>query len=490
MREPVRVNGLARRPIWYALASILVLLPCYWQTRIQAGDLSSHVYNAWLAGLIERGEIHELQIARQNTNLLFDLILNALFQWLGPDWAQRISVSLCVLIFVWGAFAFVSGVSGRAAWELLPCLAILAYGWTLHMGFFNFYLSLGLCFWSLAALRKPTPARVATGAVLFATAYVALALPVFWAVALIIYEFVAMKIPLRFRAHLMTGSLAVLLLVHIAVPLRFPSRWSLTQLASATGADQVLVFDVKYGYILAVLTVFWGSCLAELLFAQGGRKVARGIPMHWCVLTAAGIFAVPTSILIPGYRHALVYIAERMSLALAVCFCALVGGVPLRGIQRYVPPALALVFAVVLFRDEQHLNKFEDRVDAAVAQLPPGQRVVSAIVDSDLRANPLDHMIDRACVGRCYSYANYEPSTAAFRVRATQPNPYVISDYGDSYDMQNGRYVFKTGDLPVYSLSVTASGAITTHSLAAGEASGTSTWHVLRNEPGVEPSHQ
>ena len=481
MSRPARVEAAARRPIWYVLASLVLLLPCYWQERIQAGDLSSHVYNAWLAGLIQSGKIHGLELARQTTNLLFDLILSGLLQWLGPAWDQRLSVSLCVLVFIWGAFAFVSAVAGRSAWQLLPCLAMLAYGWAFHMGFFNFYLSLGLSFASLAVLRKRTRARTAGAVILFALAYVAHALPVLWAISLIAYELISSRIPDRWRPHFTGISLVLLLLARIAVQSRFYTHWSVSQLPSATGADQLLVFDAKYGYLLAVLVLFGATCLAELLFTQGGRKVARAIPLHWFALTAAGIVILPTTVLIPGFRHALVYIAERMSLAVGVCFCALIGSVPLRGIQRYTPVGLALIFFALLYRDERNLNRFEDRVDAAVAPLPPGQRVVSPILDSDLRANALTHMIDRACIGRCYSYANYEPSTAQFRIRATQPNPYVIADYDDSYDMQNGRYIFKPRDLPVYALDVTQSGQIATRLLSAGKASGTSRWHVLQN---------
>jgi hypothetical protein len=29
-------------------------------------------------------------------------------------------------------------------WFLVPCLAMLTYGWVFYMGFFNFYLAAGL----------------------------------------------------------------------------------------------------------------------------------------------------------------------------------------------------------------------------------------------------------------------------------------------------------------------------------------------------------
>ena len=33
-----------------------LLVPCFWQPRIQSVDLSSHIYNAWLASLIARNQ--------------------------------------------------------------------------------------------------------------------------------------------------------------------------------------------------------------------------------------------------------------------------------------------------------------------------------------------------------------------------------------------------------------------------------------------------
>ena len=63
-------------------------MPCFWLPRIQAGDLSSHVYNAWLAQLIAAGKAPGLSIHTQWTNVLFDLELSALWG-LGPSLANN-----------------------------------------------------------------------------------------------------------------------------------------------------------------------------------------------------------------------------------------------------------------------------------------------------------------------------------------------------------------------------------------------------------------
>jgi len=472
-----------RHPMLYVLASGALLAPCYWQPRIQAGDLASHIYNTWLAALIENGRIGGVTVVPQTTNVLFDLALSALFRWFGPDWAQRLAVSAVMLVFAWGAFAFVSAVSGREAWRWLPCLAMLAYGWVYHMGFFNFYLALGLSFWGLALAWQPRPPRLAAAAIVFAVAYTAHALPVAWGLALAAYLWIARRIPEHGRAWLLTGGLAILAAARFVIDRTLDSRWAVTQLSSALGADQIWVFDGKYFFLMPVLLLVWGLCLVELLRVRGGRAVAASIPMHWCVLSAAGIFILPSGVLVPGFRHGLVYIAERMSLAAAVLVCAWLAAAPPRRVPQFALGGLALVFFVLLFRDERAMNRFEQRLDRAVAQLPAGTRVVSPIVDRELRADELTHMVDRACLGHCYSYANYEPSTAQFRVRAAAPNPYVISEYGDSWDLQNGSYTVHERDLPLFALGVSEAGEVTARGLPAGVASGTTFWSVLRNRP-------
>ena len=115
-----RFAAMSRSRAVYVVVSLLLLAPCHWQPRLTEGDLSSHNYSSWLARLIESGRAEGLKAAHQTTNVLFDLILGGLTKIVGAGAAQGISVSLAVLTFVWGAFAFVSVVSGRRAWHLMP----------------------------------------------------------------------------------------------------------------------------------------------------------------------------------------------------------------------------------------------------------------------------------------------------------------------------------------------------------------------------------
>ena len=94
-----------RSAMRFTAVSAALLIPVFWHRRIEAGDLGSHVYNAWLAQLIRQGQAPGLWIARQWNNVLFDWLLSGLGAVFGLRAAERIAVSLAVLIFFWGAFA-------------------------------------------------------------------------------------------------------------------------------------------------------------------------------------------------------------------------------------------------------------------------------------------------------------------------------------------------------------------------------------------------
>ncbi|MGA3094818.1 MAG: hypothetical protein ABSF25_00055 [Bryobacteraceae bacterium] len=459
--------------------SALLLAPCYWQPRIQAGDLSSHIYNSWLAQLIESGRAQGLIVAPQTTNVLFDLVLSGLFRAVGAEAAQRIAVSLAVLIFVWGAFVFMSTVAGRRPWNMMPCIAMLAYGWVFHMGFFNFYMALGLCFWAMAAAWNPRPARLAAAAGLLALAYLAHALPVVWCVCLLAYTALARKRSPLGRAYLTMGVLALMAVVRVWTTMAFSARWYPSQAARITGADQVWVFDAKYYVALVGLLFLWGLLFLSLVHAWGASRVFTSIPFQLFIMSAGGILILPATVFIPGFLHALAFIAERMSLGVGICVCALLAAARPRPFERYAMLALALVFFAFLYRDERALNAFEDRMGGAVATIAPGQRVVSVVEDPDLQVNAITHMIDRVCIGRCYSFGNYEPSTAQFRVRAVATNPMVVRSYAESWDLQTGAYMVKPADEPLYAVDLDESGRIVVRLLKAGTVCGSTYWKIL-----------
>jgi hypothetical protein len=460
----------------YALVSALVLSPCIWQSRIQAGDLSSHVYNAWLAQLVQAGSPKGLTVAFQATNVLFDWMLGALLATVGAMAAQRIAVAVAVLIFTWGAFAFATVVSGRRPWGLMPAIAMLSYGWVFHSGFFNFYLSLGLCFAAIA-LAWRHDRRAGLAAILLAVAWLAHGLPVLWSAGILAYTWIAKRLRPAARLGILVAGVTGLALAHAAVRLSMLTQWYTWQFLLVTGVDQVHVFDDKYYLASGGLLLIFGVLFAELAGRQGFAEVVTGVPFHICVLTAAIVAIVPTAIIGRGIQAA--FISDRMSLPLAMCVCALLGGARIGRVTKYGLGAVAMFYFALLYRDSRLLNQFEDSMAEAVSRLQAHSRVISTIDSSDLHVNAVTHMIDRVCIGRYFSYANYEASTGEFRVRVTSANAMVTSTYEDSWRMQNGGYVVREGDLPLYAVRIGDEGRITVESLRAGERTEARYWKVL-----------
>jgi len=463
----------------YAAGSAAALIPCYWQLRIQAGDLASHIYNAWLAQLIQSGRAPGLKLVSQTTNVLFDLLLSGLLRAFGPAAAQRMAVSLAVLVFVWGAFAFVSKVSGTRPTHLLTAIVMLAYGWVFHMGLFNFYLSLGLCFWAMALAWDFRPSRVAAAVPIFALAYVAHGMALAWALAALGYKFLSERLPPAQRMPLFGAAVAAVLLLSFTIASVFKTIWFEVQLESVIAVDQVAVYGNRYWW--CSLLLFAGLAIGVVLVARrsGFRGLIASVPVQICALTTLGIAVIPNWISIPGYNHALVFLAQRTSLAVGVCICAVAGAARPRWYQNCALAAAAALFFGFLYQDEGALNGLEDRMEALVAQLPPGQRVLSNIDAPDVRTNPVTHIIDRVCLGRCYSYGNYEPSSAQFRVRIAGVSPLVVPTDKDANQLQGGVYVVQPRDVPLYQVRLMPDGALSLVSLAPGMQTGITAWFGL-----------
>ena len=90
---PASARFIADHWIRILVISALILIPCVWHRHIEAGDLGIHVYNAWLAQLIEHGQAPGLRLAYPSTNILFDSLLSGLAKIFGLRAAEILSVA-------------------------------------------------------------------------------------------------------------------------------------------------------------------------------------------------------------------------------------------------------------------------------------------------------------------------------------------------------------------------------------------------------------
>ena len=455
---------MRRNSLSVALLAIVLIIPCFWQRRIQAVDLSSHIYNSWLAQQIELGKAPGLTIVPISTNVLFDVILAWLFKMFGSEPAQRIAVSLSVLIFFWGAFVLVSEINGGRRWFLAPCLMMLTYGWVFHMGFSNFYLASGLSLWALVfGMRRGVAPLVAASALLIA-AYTAHAIPPAWAICVLVYCRLAEKLTWRIFLLSVSGILAL----KWWITSRYPTTSTFHQVLESTAIDQVWVFGYKYIAISIGLAMLWSFLLLRILDAKGIAAILGSKYFQLCVLMAMAVLLIPSTIELPQYRLPLSFITERMTLLYGVLICAFLASADAPRWMRIAFTPLALLYFSFIYVDTNALNEVERYMETLTENLTLQDRVISSFEDPTSRAQLWGHNLDRVCLGRCISYANYEPSTLQFRIRAYGPNPLVVADIGEFGAMQQGGYRVKASDLPLYQITMCDTG-LCLRKLEAGE---------------------
>jgi hypothetical protein len=383
------------------------------------------------------------------------------------------------MVFFWGAFSFLAAVSGRQ-WPATPILAALAYGYVFRMGFFNFYISLGFCFFALAVAWKGSGIRIAAALPLFALAYVAHALPLVWAAGALVYALLWRRLSQRARAYLLGAAIAALVLLRAGIEARMRTFWVPTQARYISGADQLWVFGDKYLLPTLALFAVWLWMAASRWRKRSAAAPAASPLVSICVVTAAGIFIMPAAIWLPGYAHQLAYITQRMSLPLAVAICGVLASVPVSKWQLGAMASITLLFFGFLYTDEGVLNDFEDQVDQLLVQVPPMQRIVLSVQDDGLQADAaLSHIIDRECVGRCWSLANYEPSTAQFRVRVTGETSVVARTDTEAWTLSQGAYVPRPQDPPLVQIVAHDNGRLLLRRPPVGALIGITRWTGL-----------
>ena len=453
------ITRLFVRQYWLAMASIsaFLLIPCFWHRYIVAGDLDSHMYNAWLVQLIERGQAPGLWIARQWNNVLFDFVLSHLGNLFGLQAAERIAVGVSVLVFFWGAFSLVSATARRPPWFLVPCLAVLAYGWTFMMGFFNYYLSLGVSFFALALWWRGRGNERVFALALAPLIWVAHPLGLIWFAGAAVYVTLARILLARTHIFLLVLSAAGFAALGRFLSVHFPEAWTPIPGLAANGSDQVFLYGPRYLVPARFLLAFVIACLlADVLTRLRGKNALKeyALPLQLYVVAILGASLLPGALRLPQFAAPVTNLTERFSLLAAVLLCCLLGIMKPRKWHLVGFAAVAALYFSLIYQDTAVLIRLEGQAEQLVSPLPFGARVTSAIwTSSDL---PLlsNHIVDRACIGRCFSLSNYEPASGQFRVRASSGNKIVAANPDGSMAMQTGSYVVRREDLPLYQIYV------------------------------------
>ena len=438
------------------ILSVVLLIPCFWHRHIEAGDLPSHVYNAWLAQLIEKGQAPGLYLAKQWNNVLFDFTLLKVADHLGFPAAQKVVVSVCVLIFFWGVFAFAAAVTGRPSWFLVPCMAMLAYGYSFNMGFLNYYLSIGLACFGMAMMWPGKRRAWLGGAVLLTVALIAHPIGFVWGIGTLAYVEIRnrlagwRKLILPVIACASFVALYLFMKQHAA---KFMVDWDRGAFYFYNGADQLALYGRRYSWLAAAAFIFG---LFSVVFDRHERKGEGGwwkqfeLAFELYVVAFCATSLVPENFRLSFYSGWIGLLGSRLTTISAIFGLCFMGLIKPRKWHVAGFTACAVVFFGFLYQDTGWLNRLEANAESIASTLVPGTRVMPTIwAPPGSRLSFIGHVVDRACIGHCFNFANYEAASGEFRVRVRPGSRVVTASPDDSEDMESGEYELGDDDLPM-----------------------------------------
>jgi hypothetical protein len=461
--------------------SALILLPCVWHRRIEAGDLASHVYNTWLAQLIANGQAPGLYIAKQWNNVLFDLMLLRAANLVGLAAAQKIVVSICVLVFFWGVFAFIRVATERPPWLLTPCIAMLAYGYSFSMGFMNYYLSLGLACFGLAILWRGKGIAWIGGVVVAALTLLAHPIGFLWLAGTFAYFKIREKMPAWWKLAPPLAAACGFSAIYLYTS-HHPSLfadWDRGPFYLYNGADQLGLYGKRYIFLAEAAFMFGLICVAADFY--GRRHEASWwkpfqLPFELYVVTFCATALLPENLRPSLYGGWIGLLSSRLTTISAIFGLSLLACLKPRKLHFGGFAACAVLFFAFLYQDTGSLNRLEANAEKLTQYLPIGTRMlVTARAPADSRITFIGHAVERACIGHCFSYANYEPASGEFRVRVRKGSPVATSSTDDAEDMASGEYEVDETDLPlkqIYQCDAADLTKLCIRDLAAGETNG------------------
>lgn len=433
-----------------SLISAFVLVPCFWHSHLVAGDLGSHLYNAWLIHLIKHNQASGVWVASQWNNVLFDHLLSGLSSIFPLTVAARIATSLSALIFFWGVFAFLHVATRRPPWFLAPLIAVFTFGWTFQEGILNYYLSLGLAFVGLAAFWKSHGWQRLVVLALSPVIGVAHPLGLAWFLGGAIYIWIAECIPSRFHVLMILAAAAVLAIAHQFLWHHYRVEARAHSVLFYSGLDQ-MIFTNRYVIPAAALAVFTALAVGIDIISRRHEEnliAAYTIPLGLYLVAETGVLLLPDAVWWPQYAAPTSLLTERFTLISGALLCCLLGAMCPRKWHLAALTAIAATFFLFLYQDTANLNRMEERAEQLVHTVPPGQRILVTIGSPMKYRFSTKHIVDQACVGYCFSYGNYEAPSRQFRIRALPGNAFVMSRIEDAAAMERGEYVVRPQDLP------------------------------------------
>src|SRR5262249_48085841 len=144
----------------------------------------------------------------------------------GVDLAQRLTLSLAVLLLFWGLFALIAAFRRTPPWWIAPMLAMLAYGWAFQLGFLNSYLATGIALWCFALLWGAKALGVFLALPLLALIYLASPWPLAWLAGVLLFANLWTRTPERARRLWLPLGVLALIAMRWFLMTRWHGEWA------------------------------------------------------------------------------------------------------------------------------------------------------------------------------------------------------------------------------------------------------------------------
>jgi hypothetical protein len=332
---------------------------------------------------------------------------------------------------------------------------MLAYGYSFSMGFMNYYLSLGLGCFGLAILWRARRFEWLAAAPLALLALLAHPIGFLWLVGTVAYTRIRTKLPgwwkLASPVAVASGFAAVYWYTSHR-PSLF-AEWDRGPFYLYNGADQLGLYGRRYLLLAGAAFLFGLICVAVDLHAR--RRDSSSwklfeLPFELYVVAFCVTALLPENLRPSLYGGWIGLLGSRLTSISAIFGLCLIGHLKPGKWHLAGFGVCAIVFFAFYYQDTGWLNRLEANAEKLVADLPAGTRViVTARAPADSRIAFIGHAVERACIGHCFSYANYEPASREFRVRVRKGSLVVTSSTDDAEDMASGEYQVDDTDLPL-----------------------------------------
>jgi hypothetical protein len=263
-----------------------------------------------------------------------------------------------------------------------------------------------------------------------------------------------------------------------------PDFWDTKIFYQMNGADQLVLYGDRYIWLAYAVFFFGCLCFLTGLLREWSRMKSRmsfRAPFEvWALLLFAAA-VVPEVFVMPEYAGVVAFVISRVTLVSAIMGLAVLAAVRPRRWHLLGLLVCASVYFTWMYHDTAVLNRMEAQVEALVKDLPYGRRVTETIwAPDDSRIGFVNHIVDRACIGRCFTYSNYEPSSGQFRVRVREGSP-IVTDVPELTEaMESGEYTVQAKDLPmteIYQCDEKDLTKLCSRELSAGEQNGRLGYH-------------